>query len=276
MIQFPEKIQIPIINHLSKEKYFLIPAKTLEITPERIAEIVAICQQPDIYNNLFKKEFSNAPYSSEHARYWLERAHQGWSEGTHYVFCIVTKDNRLAASCELEGNRVDGVEIGYWASIEHRGIMSNAVLAILKLAKEAGFRSFMASALHHNLQSKSVLARCGFVEEPEKRDDTYDYFSLSPPLEGEKQTIDIRLLSETDSLEALTTLIHRAYKQLADLGFRYWGTHQSVDVTRKRIARGECYVALCDGEIVGSIVLNFPENISGHDWYDLPEVTSFS
>lgn len=35
-------------------------------------------------------------------------------------------------------------------------------------------------------------------------------------------------------------------------------------------------MALCDGEIVGSIVLNFPENISGHDWYDLPEVTSFS
>ncbi len=179
MIQFPEKIQVPVINHLTNEKYFLIPAKALEITPERIAEVVAICQQPDIYNNLFKEEFSNAPYSPKHARYWLERAQQGWNEGTHYVFCIVTKDNRLAASCELEGNRVEGVEIGYWASIEHSGIMSNAVLAILKLAKEAGFRSFMASALHHNLQSKSVLARCGFVEEPMKRDDSYDYFSLS-------------------------------------------------------------------------------------------------
>lgn len=92
----------------------------------------------------------------------------------------------------------------------------------------------------------------------------------------EQQQINIRLLSEADSLEALTALIHRAYRQLADLGFRYWGTHQSVDDTRQRIARGECYVALCDGELVGTVVLNLPDNASGHDWYNRPDVTSFS
>ncbi len=53
-------------------------------------------------------------------------------------------------------------------------------------------------------------------------------------------------LKEDDSLEALTDLIHRAYRQLAGMGFRYWGTHQSVEDTKKRISKGRCYVGLLD------------------------------
>ena len=86
----------------------------------------------------------------------------------------------------------------------------------------------------------------------------------------------IRLLSETDSIEELTLLIHKAYRQLADLGFQYVGTNQSVDITRKRISHGECYVALINDEIVGTVVLNLPKNTADNDWYDLPDVTSFS
>lgn len=179
MIQFPEKIRVSVLNYLTDEEYFLLPVIELEITPERIAEIVTICQQPAIYNNLFREDFADVPYGPAHARDWLERAYTGWRESTHFVFCIVTADKRLAASCELNSAQVDDVEVGYWASNEHRGIMSNALTALLQLATSAGYRSFTASVLHHNYPSKAVLKRCGFVEAPEKKDKTYDYFSLT-------------------------------------------------------------------------------------------------
>ena len=93
-------------------------------------------------------------------------------------------------------------------------------------------------------------------------------------MQDQKQ-IEIRLLSDTDSLEDLTALIHRAYGQLADLGFRYWGTHQSVEDTRQRISNGECYVALSNSQLVGTVVVNLPENTSPNPWYDNHDVTTF-
>ncbi len=89
------------------------------------------------------------------------------------------------------------------------------------------------------------------------------------------QGIEIRLLSNSDSLEALTELIHRAYRQLAELGFRYWGTHQTVDDTRNRISLGECFVACARGKVVATVTLNLPKNTDGHPWYERPDVASF-
>ena len=42
--------------------------------------------------------------------------------------------------------------------------------------------------------------------------------------------IEIRLIEPSDSIEELTVLINRAYKQLADLGFKYVGTWQGEDL----------------------------------------------
>ena len=89
------------------------------------------------------------------------------------------------------------------------------------------------------------------------------------------QKMKIRLLSKTDSIETLTDLVHMSYRQLAELGFRYWATHQSVEDTKKRISKGECYVATESGAIIGTITLNFPEKTYAHPWYDRPEVTTF-
>ena len=47
-----------------------------------------------------------------------------------------------------------------------------------------------------------------------------------------------------DSLDALTGLLHRAYKPLLDLGFNYSAANQTSDVTRACIEGGECYVAV--------------------------------
>ncbi len=88
-------------------------------------------------------------------------------------------------------------------------------------------------------------------------------------------TITIRPWLATDSVPALTELLHRAYAGLAAMGLRFWATHQSVEVTEKRIEQGECFVALADGVICGTIVFRGCARTGGCPWYDRPDVGSF-
>jgi predicted N-acetyltransferase YhbS len=94
--------------------------------------------------------------------------------------------------------------------------------------------------------------------------------SPAPALES----IVIRPLDPTDSLVELTDLLHRAYASLAAMGLRYMATHQSVEVTRKRVEQGLCLVALDDGAICGTIVVKNASQTRGCAWYDRVDVAS--
>jgi len=85
----------------------------------------------------------------------------------------------------------------------------------------------------------------------------------------------IRRLAAPDSLSELTALLHDAYASLGALGFNYTAVDQTEDETRKRIARGECYVAEQDGHIVGTILFHDPIRSKGCAWFSRPEVSSF-
>ena len=85
----------------------------------------------------------------------------------------------------------------------------------------------------------------------------------------------IKLFGPNDSLEELTNLIHRAFRELADQGFKYWATHQTINDTKKRIAKGACYIKTINGKIISTIVLNKPNNSDGHPWYERSNVTTF-
>lgn len=67
------------------------------------------------------------------------------------------------------------------------------------------------------------------------------------------EQINIRQLQPDDSLEQLTELLHRAYKQLADMGLKYVATYQPVDTTAKRIKDGVCFVAEFETRIVATL-----------------------
>ncbi len=90
--------------------------------------------------------------------------------------------------------------------------------------------------------------------------------------------IEIRVISSTDSIAELTNLLHRAYKPLADAGMRFFASHQTEDQTRERIAGGTCYLAILDGEIVGTVLFKYPVAYEGSDkarWYRRPDVAYF-
>jgi GNAT superfamily N-acetyltransferase len=84
----------------------------------------------------------------------------------------------------------------------------------------------------------------------------------------------IRRWNESDDLTALTDLLHRAYKPLADMGLRFLATHQDETVTLKRLSEGLAFVGEIDGKVIATITLLPPEVVNGTPWYDRPDVSS--
>lgn len=85
----------------------------------------------------------------------------------------------------------------------------------------------------------------------------------------------IRRLQAADSIQELTRLLNRAYASLAAAGLRYVATWQDAAITRRRVAKGECWVAEMDGRLAGGIVFQTAGATRGCRWYDRPEVASF-
>jgi predicted N-acetyltransferase YhbS len=89
------------------------------------------------------------------------------------------------------------------------------------------------------------------------------------------ENIAIRHLASTDSLEDLTDLLHRAYKVLADMGFRFTATYQDAATTRERCEHGETFVAERDRAVVGTVTFYPVGKNRGCPWYERPGVSSF-
>lgn len=84
----------------------------------------------------------------------------------------------------------------------------------------------------------------------------------------------VRALVPTDSIEALTLLIRRAYEPLAEMGFQFVATSQDPEMTRRRVAEGECFVAELDGRIVGTVLLRPPSPSARCVYYNRADVAS--
>ncbi|MEO5807428.1 GNAT family N-acetyltransferase [Devosia sp.] len=87
--------------------------------------------------------------------------------------------------------------------------------------------------------------------------------------------LEIRPLLPSDSISELTALLHRAYASLAQMGLHYRATDQDGDVTRNRIAQGQCLVALDGGALRGTILFRDTTQTRGCHWYDQPDVACF-
>jgi uncharacterized damage-inducible protein DinB/GNAT superfamily N-acetyltransferase len=78
--------------------------------------------------------------------------------------------------------------------------------------------------------------------------------------------IDVRPLAARDSIEAITALLHRAYAPLADSGLNFTAATQTAESTRRRAAEGQCLVAECQGEIVGTVTVSGPLDAESAPW----------
>jgi len=74
--------------------------------------------------------------------------------------------------------------------------------------------------------------------------------------------IRLRRLKPGDCLEQLTRMLHRAFFPLWEMGIPCSCVNQTTEVTRQRVDRGECFVAVCEERIVGTVTLYAPDAAS--------------
>jgi len=87
-------------------------------------------------------------------------------------------------------------------------------------------------------------------------------------------SVQVRHLRPSDSLDELTALLHRAFGPLDRLGLPCGCVNQPVEVTRQRAKRGECYVALDGDRLVGTMTLERPDSSNDCATYRRPRVAS--
>jgi GNAT superfamily N-acetyltransferase len=89
------------------------------------------------------------------------------------------------------------------------------------------------------------------------------------------QPLLIRDLGPDDAIEPITVLLHAAYRALANLGFRYFASHQDDATTRRRLCSGFPLIAELDGVIVATVTLYATAVQSDCAWYVRPGVFRF-
>ncbi|OEV20894.1 hypothetical protein AN221_09355 [Streptomyces nanshensis] len=75
---------------------------------------------------------------------------------------------------------------------------------------------------------------------------------------GNGELVEARPFAEGDSVARLTRLLHRAYSDHAAEGRVFFASYQSVEDTAHRLGRGECWLALRAGELVGTVTVAAP------------------
>ena len=88
-------------------------------------------------------------------------------------------------------------------------------------------------------------------------------------------SITIRKWTEADPIPEITSLLHRAYLELADMSFRYHATWQDDETTLQRLKSGIGFVAEKEGKIIGTATLYLPTGDTDCDWYNKPDVARF-
>jgi RimJ/RimL family protein N-acetyltransferase len=124
--------------------------------------IKEICNEPLVYRWLFEEMLDSKPYSLEKAKSFISWAQEGWEEQTYFVFLIRDEKGVIQAAIDIKSNNLDESEIGYWASRDKPGIMTNAVRALCGLAKQAGYNKLFADVQVANNRSVKVLKRANF------------------------------------------------------------------------------------------------------------------
>lgn len=72
---------------------------------------------------------------------------------------------------------------------------------------------------------------------------------------------------QRDSWERLTQLLHRAFTRLASLGLHCASADQAASATRARALAGDCFVAVCNGRIVGTMTIEGRDGASPCEHY---------
>jgi RimJ/RimL family protein N-acetyltransferase len=141
-----------------------------------LAAIVAAAQDPEIPRFI---PYFPVPYGEVEARAFLDSVERAWSESEERTFAVCGEDDLLVGVVTVRLH--EGGAVGYWLSpsARGRGLMTDAVRAIVRWARdEHGIRWLRLTTHPENRASQAVAERAGFVrvgvgeDEPPFRDGT--------------------------------------------------------------------------------------------------------
>ena len=161
---FGRHVDVPVERHGSRESYRLqsVDAESL-FSSEDIAAVVGICNEPLVQRFLFRDRLGGRRYEEQDAQDFEDWARNGWVSCKHMVFLLRDPQGHIGACVEVRGMDESGdALIGYWAGVHHRGVVTNAVECLARLAKEAGYPKLVAVVDPENERSTGVLERAGF------------------------------------------------------------------------------------------------------------------
>jgi RimJ/RimL family protein N-acetyltransferase len=141
---------------IRSERLFLRPA-----WPEDWEDLLLGIADEAVVRNLAKAPW---PYTAEHAREFAGREQDGRCPHFFITLPRTSGPAVLVGACGLA--RVDGeVELGYWIARDHwgQGYATEAVRAVLSLARTLGHRELVAGHFIDNPASARVLRKAGFV-----------------------------------------------------------------------------------------------------------------
>jgi RimJ/RimL family protein N-acetyltransferase len=119
------------------------------------------CADPEIARFI---PFIPVPYSLADAESWLANVDAQWERGTERTFAIA--DAETAALLGVVTIRLrEGGSVGYWTARDARGrgVMTEAVTAVVAQAREQGIRRLFLTTHLDNLASQRVAEKTGFV-----------------------------------------------------------------------------------------------------------------
>ncbi len=173
--QYPDFKYIEITNFKTGDLCQLWRVDKMNITNNDYEQIRKICNEEAVYDYLFKEKLEGKPYPIEKAKGFIEWAKKGWDENTHFVFLVRNSEGEIVAAVDTKSNDCDGAEIGYWASEDYPGIMTNAVKAMIDVDKNAGFKSVWARVRKGNEKSYGVQERAGLKYDSDFTNDNKEY-----------------------------------------------------------------------------------------------------
>ncbi|GCE45345.1 RimJ/RimL family protein N-acetyltransferase [Thermosporothrix hazakensis] len=127
----------------------------------------AICNEELIYERLFRNRLHGQPYTRAHAEAFLLWAREGWAKWEWFVFVVRDPQGQIVAALDIKSADPGAAEIGYWASVTSRGVMTNAVVALCQVAQDAGYACLYAHIAPDNGPSLGVVRRAGFQPDGE-------------------------------------------------------------------------------------------------------------
>lgn len=159
---FNEKIEKEILNFKTGEKYKLLSGQDMVFSKEDIEQITSICSQEEVYNILFKIRFKDRPYTTEDATQFTQWVEKGWNDRTHFVFFVRNNENKIIGAVDIKSPDLNRAEVGYWTDKDSSGFMTNALIELCSIAKDAKYKKLFGEVRPENPKSSAVLERAGF------------------------------------------------------------------------------------------------------------------